>query len=218
MVSKQNLERFFDASEQKFRKFAVYFCPTQWNSEPFSLPRNASEQNFESLHLFPYNGTEFRAFFSSVEWFGMWEFSVLRNSRNSIGDNHLFRLFRLPENNFFVGNCQPYSSVVFSTCPMPRHLWHNISPLFPCSSNFLFNVAKTYYIYWTLLNLIFFSLLQQNPIFRYHFSLVQNIDFTLAWLCCCFLVHLSFQIIQDLCNSIIQTSEPCSSYSVTAQT
>jgi hypothetical protein len=33
---------------------------------------------------------------------------VPRNSRNSVGNNHLFRLFRLPRNNFFVGNSQPY--------------------------------------------------------------------------------------------------------------
>jgi hypothetical protein len=35
-------------------------------------------------------------------------FSVPRNNRNSVGNNHLFRLFRLPRNYFFVGNSQPY--------------------------------------------------------------------------------------------------------------
>jgi len=51
-----------------------------------------------------------RVVFSSTEWFGteFREFCVPRNSRNSVGINQLFRLFRLPRNNFFVGNCQPY--------------------------------------------------------------------------------------------------------------
>jgi hypothetical protein len=40
-------------------------------------------------------GTEFR------------EFSVPRNSPNSVRNTHLFRLFRLPQNYFFVGNSQP---------------------------------------------------------------------------------------------------------------
>ena len=44
----------------------------------------------------------YRAFFSSKEWFGteFRKFSVLRNSQNSAGTKHLFRLFRLPRNNF----------------------------------------------------------------------------------------------------------------------
>jgi len=55
------------------------------------------------------HGTEFRVVLSSAEWFGT-EFrgiSVQRKSRNSFGINQLFRLFRLPRDNFFVGNCQP---------------------------------------------------------------------------------------------------------------
>ncbi len=36
------------------------------------------------------------------------ELSIPRNNRNSVGNNHLFRLFRLPRNYFFVGNSQPY--------------------------------------------------------------------------------------------------------------
>jgi hypothetical protein len=44
------------------------------------------------------------------------EFSVLRNSRNSAGTSKLFRLFRLPRNNFFVGNCQPYLGLVSVVC------------------------------------------------------------------------------------------------------
>ena len=128
----------------------------------FSLPRNGSERNSESLLFFvPRNrGFEegarwlrvgvprsafsdstlqrnFRVVFSSAEGFGreLREFasisvprngiprcflffervrngipriSVPRNSRNSDGNNHLFRQFRLPRNYFFVGNSQPY--------------------------------------------------------------------------------------------------------------
>jgi hypothetical protein len=64
----------------------LQFCSTVRNSEHFSLPRNGF-------------GTEFR------------DFCIPRNSRNSVGINQLFRLFRLPRNNFFVGNCQPYYTV-----------------------------------------------------------------------------------------------------------
>jgi hypothetical protein len=51
-----------------------------------------------------------------VEWFGTEyrEFSVPRNSRNSVnsvGTNNLFDLFRLPPNKFFVGNSQPYFGI-----------------------------------------------------------------------------------------------------------
>jgi hypothetical protein len=79
------------------------------NSELFSLPRNCSDRNSDNLHLILFYSKEFRAFFSSVERFGteFREFSVPWNSRNSAGTNQLFRLFRLPRNNFSVGNCQP---------------------------------------------------------------------------------------------------------------
>jgi hypothetical protein len=79
------------------------------NSELFSLSRNCSDRNSDSLHLILFYSKEFRAFFSSVERFGteFREFSVPWNSRNSAGTNQLFRLFRLPRNNFIVGNCQP---------------------------------------------------------------------------------------------------------------
>ena len=48
---------------------AAAFCP-----ELFTLPRNGSERNSESLLLFLLHGTEFRVVFSSAEGFGM-EFS-----------------------------------------------------------------------------------------------------------------------------------------------
>jgi hypothetical protein len=74
-----------------------YFCSTERNSELFSLPRNGSERNSESLILFLFHGTELRAFFFSAEWFGteFREFSDPWNSRNSAGTNQLFRLFCL---------------------------------------------------------------------------------------------------------------------------
>ncbi len=82
------------------------YWSTEWNSELFSLPGNGSERNSESLLLFLIHGTEFPVVFSSAEGFRIefWEFSVQRNSQNSFGNNHLFRLFRLPKNYFFVEN------------------------------------------------------------------------------------------------------------------
>jgi hypothetical protein len=94
-------------------------------------------KEFRELASILVHGTEYRAVFSSVEGFGtelcefasifalrnripsyflFWRrvrngiprFSVLRNNRNSVGNNHLFRLFRLPRNYFFVRNSQPY--------------------------------------------------------------------------------------------------------------
>ena len=119
-----------------FREFISIFYCMERNSELCSLPRNGSERNSENLHLFWLHGTKFRVVFSSAEGFGpeLWEFasifvprngipsyflfrgrvrngiprfSVPRNNRNSVGNNHLFRLFRLPRNYFFVGNSQP---------------------------------------------------------------------------------------------------------------
>jgi hypothetical protein len=74
-----------------------------------SLPQKGLERNSESMLLFFFHGTEFPVVFSSEEGFGteFREVSVPRNSRNSVGNNHLFRLFRLPRNYFFVGNSQP---------------------------------------------------------------------------------------------------------------
>jgi hypothetical protein len=68
----------------KFQRVLLQFCSTVQNSEHFCLPRNGF-------------GTEFR------------DFCVPGKRRNSVRINQLFRLFRLPRNNFFVGNCQPYS-------------------------------------------------------------------------------------------------------------
>ncbi len=94
-----------------------------------SLPRNGSERNYESLLLFLFHGTEFRVVLSSAVGLGrefrkfasfvvprniipscflfhgrarkgFREFSVPRNFRNSVGNNHLFHLFRLPRDYF----------------------------------------------------------------------------------------------------------------------
>jgi hypothetical protein len=68
----------------------------------FSLPRNGSEWNSESLRLFLFHGTEFRAFYSLWEWFvtEFREFFVPRSSQKSAGTNQMFRLFRFPRINF----------------------------------------------------------------------------------------------------------------------
>ncbi len=106
-----------------------YFCSKEPKSELFNLPLKSSEGISESLVLFWFHGTEFRVVFSSLEGFGFqefaslfvkrnrilscflftegfgtefWELSVPRNSRNSVRNNHLFRLFRLPWNYFSV--------------------------------------------------------------------------------------------------------------------
>jgi hypothetical protein len=47
---------------------SIFYC-TERNSELCSLPRNSSEQNYGSLLLFLFHGTEFRVVFSSVEGF-----------------------------------------------------------------------------------------------------------------------------------------------------
>ncbi len=62
------------------------------------------EGNSKNLLLFLFRGTKFRVVFSSVEGFGteFREFSV------PVCNNHLFRLFRLPRNYFYVRNSQPY--------------------------------------------------------------------------------------------------------------
>jgi hypothetical protein len=100
----------------------ILFSAIGRNSELFSFPRKASERNTESMLLCLFHGTDFQGVFYSTEVFGT-EFrehasifvprngiprvSVPRNNRNSAGNNHLFRLFRLPRNYFFVGNSQP---------------------------------------------------------------------------------------------------------------
>jgi hypothetical protein len=52
--------------------------------------------------------------FFSAEWFRTDSESLLLLTACSSGTNQFFRLFRLPQNKFFVGNCQPYPGVVDS--------------------------------------------------------------------------------------------------------
>ncbi len=59
------------------------------------------------FYIFPRNGIPSCFLFLGRVRNGIPRFSVPGNSRNSIGNNHLFRLFRLPRNYFFVGNSQP---------------------------------------------------------------------------------------------------------------
>ncbi len=81
----------------------------------FSLQLKCSEGNSESslLFLFNRNGIPSCFLFRGRVRNGIPWFSVPRNSRNSVGNNHLFRLFRLPRNYFFVGNSQPYLENIF---------------------------------------------------------------------------------------------------------
>jgi hypothetical protein len=106
-------------------RVCFYFFSMERNSEHFCPLRNGSERNSESFLFRGMVQSEiprvcfcfcsivqnWGAFFSSAERFGteFREFYVSRNGRNSAGTNQLFRLFRLPRNTFFVGNCQPYS-------------------------------------------------------------------------------------------------------------
>jgi hypothetical protein len=145
-VSKQNLERFFfhKMLQIKIPKVFFYFCSVKWNFDLFSLLRNTLEQNFKSLIFVPQNGIpsyslpgnspercfyfcstvrEFRAFFFSTEGVGMEcrEFSVPRSSQNSIGNNHLFSLFRLSWNNFFF---RKFPTLVRFEATKTLFYWH----------------------------------------------------------------------------------------------
>ncbi len=93
-------------SEESSESILHFF--TERNSELFSLWLKCSE-NSESLLLFfvQRNGIPSCFLFRGRVRNGIPRVSVPRNSRNSVGNNHLFRLFRLPRNYFFVGNSQP---------------------------------------------------------------------------------------------------------------
>jgi hypothetical protein len=125
-------------------KVCFYFCCTERNSELFSLPRNGLERDSESLLLFLFHGTafrefasflfygtEFREFLSLAEWFEkeFLEFSVPGNSRNFVGTNHLFCVFRLLWNYFFVGNFQYYLCKPNFNLNYPSKKWKFLSSL-----------------------------------------------------------------------------------------
>jgi hypothetical protein len=122
----------------------------------------ANSENSENLHIFWFHGTDFRDVFSSAEGFGteLWEFdsifvlrngipsyflfrgrvrngiqrfSVPRNNRNSVGNNHLFRLFRLPRNYFLSEipnpNQEVYDLPMSSSClHLVLHLSYSYLP------------------------------------------------------------------------------------------
>jgi hypothetical protein len=110
-------------------------CGTVWNGIPrVFVPRNGSDLNSESLLLFLFHGTEFRAFFSSVERFGteFREFSVPRNSRNSAGTNQLFRLFRLPRTNFLSEIANPGADTHVLNLTLDTHRVSLHSTVYTC--------------------------------------------------------------------------------------
>jgi hypothetical protein len=91
---------------------AFFPSPERFGTEfrEFSVLRNGSERNSKSLLQFLFHGTEFKEHSSPLRN------SSDRNSdsflfRGTAGTNQMFRLFRLPRNNFFVGNCQPNSRI-----------------------------------------------------------------------------------------------------------
>ncbi len=57
--------------------------------------------------FYPRNGIPSCFLFRGRVRNGIPRVSIPWNSRNSVGNNCFFRLFRLPRNNFFVGNSQP---------------------------------------------------------------------------------------------------------------
>jgi hypothetical protein len=93
-LSKNGILRVFASIFFHGTKFRAIFSSAErfgMEFREFSVPRNGSERNSESLLLFLFHGTEFRAFLSSAEQFGMEsrEFSVPRNSQNFVGTNQL---------------------------------------------------------------------------------------------------------------------------------
>ncbi len=79
----------------------------------FTYAKGFGTELWEFASIFvPRNGIPSCFLFRGRTRNGIPRFSVPRNNRNSVGNNHLFRLFRLPRNYFFVGNSQPYCSVI----------------------------------------------------------------------------------------------------------
>jgi hypothetical protein len=94
---------------REFREFASIFVSRTEFGVVFSFPEGFGREFREFASIFvPRNGIPSSFLFHGRVRNGIPRVSVPRNSRNSVGNNHLFRLFRLPRNNFFVGNSQPY--------------------------------------------------------------------------------------------------------------
>jgi hypothetical protein len=99
-------------------RVCFFFSSTEWNSELFSLPLKGFGREFrEFACIFGLpDGIPSCFLFRRRVWNGIPRISVPRNSGNSVGNNHLFRQFRLPRNYFFVGNSQPYQQPLTSHC------------------------------------------------------------------------------------------------------
>ncbi len=111
-VPGNGIRSFFSSAEwfgTEFHLFASIVVPRNGIPSGFLFLGMVQNEIPRALLLLLFHDTEFRAFFSSSDWFGteFREFSVPRNSRNSAGTNQMFRPFLLPQNNFLVGNCQP---------------------------------------------------------------------------------------------------------------
>jgi hypothetical protein len=93
----------------EFREFAsILFHRTEFRFV-FSSAGGFGTEFREYASIFvPQNGILSCFLFRGRVRNGIPEVFVPRNSRNSVGNKHLFRLFSLPRNYFFVGNFQPY--------------------------------------------------------------------------------------------------------------
>jgi len=94
----RNLHSFSGHSDGLYILLWLFFSSAEWFGTEF--------REFASI-LVPRNGIPSYFLFRGRVRNGIPRFSVPRNNRNSVGNNHLFRLFRLPRNKFFVGNSQP---------------------------------------------------------------------------------------------------------------
>jgi hypothetical protein len=114
--------------ESPAQRFLI--APYSVISELFSLPLKGSEGNPEFAFIFvPRNGILSCFLFRGSVQNGIPKVSVPRNSRNSVGNNHFFLLFRLWRNYFFVGNSQPQFclfqypwkvEIFYTTCIMSK--------------------------------------------------------------------------------------------------
>ncbi len=97
-------------------RVCFYFGSTERNSELGSLPQRGLEQNYGSLLIFLFHGTEFLVFFFSAEGFGT-EFrgiSVPRNNWNSVGIT-IFSVYSVFRGIIFLSeNSEPYLGNYFS--------------------------------------------------------------------------------------------------------
>ncbi len=93
----------------EFREFSSIFVPWNGISSCVLFRRRVRNRLWEFASIFVLRkGIPSYFLFRGRVRNGIPRFSVPRNNRNSVGNNHLFRLFRLPRNYFFVGNSQPH--------------------------------------------------------------------------------------------------------------